>query len=137
MEKEKLAQYRDLVREVKLIKKRLEKLNKHTVVHDKVSGSNPNFPYQQVQIFIEGYVDNTKSIERLEKILDKRLQQATSLKLEIEDWIAGIFDSRIRLIFELRYIHGKSWIYISRKFGSSNESYARNIHDRYLKSLEK
>ncbi|WP_316716378.1 hypothetical protein [Peptoniphilus harei] len=44
--------------------------------------------------------------------LIRRIKRCKKLRLEIEDFIEGIEDSRIRLIFELRYIHGKSWVYI-------------------------
>ena len=52
--------------------------------------------------------------------------------MQIQYFIANIEDSRTRLVFELRYIKGKSWVYISNNLGSSNESYARMIHNRYL-----
>ncbi len=52
--------------------------------------------------------------------------------MQIQDFIANIEYSRTRLVFELRYIEGKSRVYISKQLGSSNESYARMIHNRYL-----
>lgn len=52
--------------------------------------------------------------------------------MQIQYFIANIEDSRTRLVFELRYIEGKSWVYISKQLGSSNESYARKSHDRYI-----
>lgn len=68
--------------------------------------------------------------------LIRRIRRCKKLRLEIEEFIEGIEDSRTRLIFELRYIHGKSWVYISNKLGSSNESYARKSHDRYLNNTK-
>lgn len=132
MDKKTLSQYRDLQREIKHLKKRLEKLKSEDYVFDRVSGSNPHFPYQQISIVIEGLKDNNQAIDRLEKILSKRLDLAQTMKFEIEKWIGNIPDSRTRLVFELRYIYGKSWVYISTKLGSGSESYARKIHDRYL-----
>ncbi|NLY08869.1 MAG: hypothetical protein GXZ11_03065 [Tissierellia bacterium] len=129
MTKETLKNYTDLKYEIYRIEKRLEKL-KNTVEHDSVTGSNPEFPYQPIQIHIQGYA--TSRIQRLEKILLQRKEQAEGQRLEIEEFIASIEDSRTRIIFEMRYIENKSWMSISRKFGSCDESYARKRHDRYL-----
>lgn len=132
MDKKTLSQYRDLQREIKHLKKRLEKLKSEDYVFDRVSGSNPHFPYQQIAFHIEGEVNNSNKVEKLKNILSSRINKVNRLQLEIEEWICNIPDSRTRMIFEMRYIENKSWIYISRKFGSNNESYARMVHDRHL-----
>ncbi|MDU2503181.1 MAG: hypothetical protein E7D08_02930 [Peptoniphilus harei] len=62
----------------------------------------------------------------------RRFRRCKKIGIEIEEFIEGIEDSRTRLVFQLRYIEGKSWVYISRQLGSTNESYARMIHNRYL-----
>nr|WP_288961814.1 DUF1492 domain-containing protein [uncultured Peptoniphilus sp.] len=60
------------------------------------------------------------------------MRRCNKLRLEIEDFIEGIEDSRTRLVLQLRYIEGKSWVYIYRQLGSSKESYSRMIHNIYL-----
>lgn len=100
-------------------------------VTDKVLLSASDFPYNQYELKIKGYEDD-KYIEKIRARLIRRIKRCKKLRFEIEDFIEGIEDLRIRLIFELRYIHGKSWVYISNKLGSSNESYARKNHDRYI-----
>ena len=135
MKKEILKQYSDLKHEVYRLEKRINKLQQQNIEHDFVVGSNSEFPYQLVQISIEGIADNTDRIHRLEGILRKRKEHAEELQLQVEEFIATIKDSRTRMIFEDRYVHCKSWVAISRKFGSCHESYSRKLHDRYLEGI--
>lgn len=130
MTKEQLGQYKCLCLEIKELENRLNNL-KRQEVSDKVIASASDFPYNQYQLKIQGYEDD-KYIEKIRARLIRRIRRCKKLRLEIEEFIEEIEDSRIRLIFELRYIQGKSWVYISNKLGSSNESYARKSHDRYI-----
>lgn len=134
MTKEQLGQYKCLCLEIKELENRLNNL-KRQEVSDKVIASASDFPYNQYQLKIQGYEDD-KYIEKIRARLLRRIRRCKKLRLEIEEFIEGIEDSRIRLIFELRYIQGKSWVYISNKLGSSNESYARKSHDRYLNNTK-
>lgn len=135
MDKETLKQYSSLRYEIHRLEKRIEKLRQKNIETDFVHGSNSEFPYQPVQIAIEGVVDNSDRIHRLEGILRKRKAHAEELQLQVEEFIATINDSRTRMIFEDRYVYGRSWLSISRKFGSCNESYARKVHDRFLNKI--
>ena len=69
------------------------KLQQQNIEHDFVTGSNSEFPYQLVQISIEGIADNTDRIHRLEGILRKRKGHVEELQLEVEEFIASIKDS--------------------------------------------
>ena len=135
MKKEILKQYSSIRYEIYRLEKRIEKLRQKNIEMDFVTGSNSEFPYQQIQISIEGMPDNSDRIHELEVILRKRKVHCMELQLQVEEFIASIFDSRTRMIFEDRYIHCKSWVAISRKFGSGDESYARKVHDRYFNKL--
>ena len=135
MKKEILKQYSDLKHEVYRLEKRINKLQQQNIEHDFVTGSNSEFPYQLVQISIEGIADNTDRIHRLEGILRKRKAHTEELQLQVEEFIATINDSRTRMVFEDRYVHCQSWVAISRKFGSVHESYSRKLHDRYLEGI--
>lgn len=136
MNKEILKQYKDLQHEIFKLNKRLQKLKKYKIEHDFVSGSNTEFPYQRITIDLEGYADNSEKINKTQRLLEKRLKEYQELRLTIEEFIADIFDSRTRLIFEYRYINSWSWQRISMKLGSHDESYARKIHDRYLARVD-
>lgn len=130
MTKEQLGQYRCLCLEIKELENRLNNLKTQEVT-DKVLASASDFPYNQYELKIKGYEDD-KYIEKIRVRLIRRIRRCKKLRLEIEEFIDGIEDSRTRLVFQLRYIEGKSWVYISRQLGSSNESYARMIHNRFL-----
>lgn len=130
MTKEQLGQYKCLCLEIKELENRLNNLKRQEVT-DKVLASASDFPYNQYQLKIQGFEDD-KYIEKIRVRLLRRIRRCKKLRLEIEEFIDGIEDSRTRLVFQLRYIEGKSWVYISRQLGSSNESYARMIHSRYL-----
>ena len=134
MTKEQLGQYKCLCLEIKELENRLNNL-KRQEVSDKVIASSSDFPYNQYQLKIQGYEDD-KYIDKIRVRLIRRIRRCKKLRLEIEEFIEEIEDSRIRLIFELRYIQDKSWVYISNKLGSSNESYARKSHDRYLNNTK-
>ena len=130
IKKEDLLQYEYLKKEIIVLERKLKKY-KENVVRDKVTGSNNEFPYQLIHITIEGY-ENSLYCRKLQDSIKKRYKKCLELKIQIEQFIESIDDSRTRLIFELRYIEGYKWQKISKELGAYDESYARKIHDRYL-----
>ena len=133
MDKQKLAQYRDLKKEIAHLEARIKKLSRP--VRDRVRASNHHFPYQEIHIQIEGE-DSGPYKRQLERILQKRKAECAKMTLEVESFIASIPDSRTRMIFERRYICGWSWQKISISMGSVDESFARKIHDRSYKKID-
>ena len=135
--KKLLTQYTDLQAEIKDLEKRIKKLENFKVEHDKVTGSNSEFPYQPRSFTIEGY--NIQDVDRLNEtkaLLIMRKCQCEDLKLEIEKFISDIPDSRTRRVFQYRYVDGLSWLQIARRIGKYDESYPRKvIHDKYLEGL--
>lgn len=131
MKRETLSQYRDLKREIKHLERRIRRLK--TTVTDSVRASNAEFPYQEIHVTIEGEISPKTELER---ILALRIRQCQSMALAIERFIADIEDSRTRQIFELRYIDGWTWERISGVLGAANESYARNLHNKFLDQRE-
>ncbi len=136
MDKEMLRQYRDLVAECRELKQRLKREGEKTAV-DMVKGSSNEFPYQSINITIEG-IPTSAHLEHRMKLLRSRLQKAETMKSQIDEYIAGIEDSRTRRVFEMRYIDGWSWRKIAMRIGAADESYPRQIiHNAYLKSNPK
>ncbi len=131
MTKEQLGQYKCLCLEIKELENRLNNLKRQEVT-DKVIASASDFPYNQYELKIKGYEDD-KYIEKIRARLIRRIRRCKKLRLEIEEFIEGIDDSRTRLVFQLRYIEGWSWQRISLKLGSTHESYSRKIHERFFK----
>lgn len=132
-----LKQYNDLQEEIKELEKEIKRLQNSKVEHDKVRGSSNVFPYTERSFTIEGY--NIHDVDRLRKrkeILRERKTKCEDMKLQIEEFINTIPDSRTRRVFRYRYIDGLNWLAVARKIGKHDESYPRKIiHDRYLESL--
>lgn len=130
MTKKELLQYRYLLIEIKELENKIKNYE-GKIVTDKVQSSQREFPYTQYELKIQG-VEDSLYIKKLREKLFYRIEKCKKLKVDIENFINNIEDSRTRLVFQLRYVEGRSWVYISRQLGSSNESYARMIHNRYF-----
>lgn len=135
MRKEDLEQYQFLLKEIHELKRKKNEI-KNDMVMDTVKSSNAEFPYQEMTISISG-APSYDFRKKLDCVINHRLERADRMRMEIEEFISTIEDSRIRLIFEKRYIYGWSWQKISRFMGSADESYARKIHERYLEKHKK
>lgn len=135
--KKLLTQYTDLQAEIKDLEKRIKKLENFKVEHDKVVGSDSEFPYIKRSFTIEGYnIQDIDRLNELKELLIKRKSKCEDMKLQIEKFISNIPDSRTRRVFQYRYIDGLTWQQVSRRIGGYEESYPRKIHDRYLEGLE-
>lgn len=134
--KELLRQYDDIQKEIKELECRIKKLNcKADIESDTVVGSNTEFPYNERVYTVSGinFEAKTEKLDRLNKVLTKRVQKCEDMKIEIEEFINTIPDSRTRRVFSLRYIDGLTWMQIARRIERYDESYPRKvIHDRYL-----
>ena len=134
--KKLLTQYTNLQAEIKDLEKRIKKLENFKVEHDKVVGSDSEFPYQPRSFKIEGYnIRDTDRLNELKEVLIERKIKCEELKLEIEKFISNIPDSRTRRIFQYRYIDGLTWLQIAMRMNKVHESYPRKIHDRYLENM--
>lgn len=139
--KELLRQYNDLQLEIKELEARIQKIRNKPlkVKRDTVKGSNASFPFNERTYTIEGVeTDNRENrISKLEGILHKRKAKCEEMKIEIEEFISTIPDSRTRRVFSLRYIDELSWLQIARRIERYDESYPRKVvHDKYLEGLE-
>lgn len=137
--KKQLKQYVDLQDEIKDLELRIKKLNtkKRVEQSDTVVGSNAEFPYNPRIYTIIGLneEEHKEKLDRLNCILIKRKQKCEDLKIEIEEFISTIPDSKTRRVFTLRYIDGLTWLQIARRIERYDESYPRKmIHDKYLEN---
>lgn len=137
--RKQLKQYIDLQDEIKDLELRIKKLSakKREVQSDTVVGSASEFPYNSMVYTITGFNEEAhqEKLERLNCILIKRKQRCEDLKLEIEEFISTIPDSKTRRVFTLRYIDGLTWLQIARRIERYDESYPRKmIHDKYLEN---
>lgn len=132
MDKEQLLQYSILKLEIEDLEDKLQNV-KTKLVMDKVQASAIEYPYNLYSLKICGLEEDAYT-QKLQLMLRRRIRKCKKARLEIEEYIDGIKDSRMRYIFTKRYIDGWTWVKISMRLGSTNESYSRLLHDRFLRS---
>ena len=67
--------------------------------------------------------------------LTKIRKSAMGEYARLQEFIAQIDDSQIRLIFTLRYMDGLSWHQVAWRIGGNTSDSVRMIHNRYLARL--
>lgn len=136
-DKDLLKQHTDLKREIKELEKKIDKLSNLKIEHDKVTGSNREFPYQPMSFNIEGYnIQDVDRLNELKRLLIDRKCKCEEMKIGIEEFISTIPDSLTRMVFQYRYIDNLSWQAIAMRIGKVHESYPRkDVHDKYLNNL--
>lgn len=142
LRKNVLAQYVDLVQELKEVEHRIEdtkdkmrKLEEEGEVTDTVKGGEGGIQHYTITGF------PSRDYSRMKTLLLTRQAIQNSLKSEIEqsinevqEFIAHIEDSRDRRIVTMRVIDRMSWRQIARNLGGPNtEDAARMAFERILK----
>lgn len=142
LRKNVLAQYVDLVQELKEVEHRIEdtkdkmrKLEEEGEVTDTVKGGEGGIQHYTITGF------PSRDYSRMKTLLLTRQAIQNSLKSEIEqsinevqEFISHIEDSRDRRIVTMRVIDRMSWRQIARNLGGPNtEDAARMAFERILK----
>lgn len=136
MDKSILRDYIDACELIREIEQDIRSKRKTEIVHDKVKGSNPEFPYQPQSFNISGCVETDLSIEgekREEEFLEDLKANAQNIKLQVQKWIstAPIWLQRV---IRYKLFQGKTWDEVAAKMGEgkSGDSY-RMRFERYMK----
>lgn len=98
-----------VVRETEAEIRKLE--NKKKLVQDKVTGSNPEWPYEPRSFSLGGTVETVADANRLnfeKHILEMQKEDAEALKAQVEEWMKGI-PFRMQRIIIYKYFHRLSW----------------------------
>lgn len=134
--KQKLSQYIDIKEEIKRLEKKIEKLDKETkdIVSDVVDSTTSGFPFMQTHKKIQGLdIERIHKLDKLKAILNERYDKLLKAQLEVEEFIDTIPTSRLRRIFEYRYLEGFSWVKIAQLINNnSTEESVKKEHQRYL-----
>lgn len=114
MDKAELRQYRLLLKEQELLKKKIEsyedKMNTLPDIYDKVQASSSEWPYVSVHIPVKAKdPELAAGLRKLIKLNEQRQQEVMASLVAIEEYINGIPDSEDRQIFEMVYISGKTY----------------------------
>ena len=137
MDKHILNDYIDaceLVKETEADIRRLKK-KKKTIVQTNVKGSNPDFPYQEQHFRIHGtaftYQDDG-NLRLEEKLLEERKENATKVKMQVEQWLNTI-PNRMQRIIRYKIFEGMTWEQVATRIGrkATGES-IRHEYNRFM-----
>lgn len=129
-----LNQYRDMKKEISKLCNKIRIYQNKNKIFDLVRGTSDIFPYVERSFKIEGVDKKTQEIinEYLE-LLKNKYNQLMLKKIELENFIINIPTSRLRQIFEYKYIDNYKWNKIAYLIGgNSTADSIRKEHDRYL-----
>lgn len=136
MTTEKLENYRALADEVKDLEERRKRLSSGLhPVQDTVKGSSPTFPYVEHTIQIGGISRRQEeAMRKVDRLQRERLEMAHETLAEIEEFLSGIQDAKVRRMIELRYVEGLTWRQVAKRmYGSPYfEDTARMRVKRFL-----
>ena len=136
MDKEILRQYLDaceLIRETEEDIRKLERRKR--VVLDNVRRSNPEYPYEEQRIQIEGTEFTLSDDTRLrakQEALQLRKDRAEALKAQVEVWMVQI-PPRIQRIIKHRFFERRSWQETAHRMHESSGDNLRMELDRFLR----
>lgn len=112
MDKKILEDYIDACEFIKETEAEIKKLEKKKkFVHDKVRGSNPEFPYEERSFNLGGTIEtvaDASALTREKRILEEQRKIASDLKLGVEEWMQEI-PFRMQRIIRYKIFGGLSW----------------------------
>ena len=125
MDKDVLVQYREMKKEVKDLRRRIEKLNQFLadppIVSDTVKGTRKDGTIGPIKV--TGIPDpeisrKQRARERYRKLLEAKEAELLELIGQAEEYIGSIKKSEIRIMLRLYCIDGLSYIAVARKMNS-------------------
>lgn len=132
--KKDLTELNDIRIEIKNIEEKIKKMEEEKTIVAAVDGSMRDYPYTKVHYKI--YATNKKYISELDKYLDILKERKLALVLKLnraEKFISELPTSRLRNIFEYKYMKQYTWKKIAYKLGATSEESIRKEHDRFFK----
>lgn len=132
--KEKLRQFSDIKKEINELCNKINNYQTKNKVVDLVKGTPDIFPYVEKSYKIEGVDPKTKEIISTHlELLHNRYDKLLLIKIEVENYIENLPTSRLRRIFEYRYINNYKWNKIAILIGgNATADSVRMEHDRFL-----
>lgn len=141
-----LKQYRDLIEEreeiqnrISRINRALDRLNREGIVKDAVKGGLGNMQTYHIEGFPTSKEDELKhNLNKQRSILAVRESDISDLTNEVEQWLNGLDDSRIRRLITKRLIEGKPWNTVAAEMGDKyTEDSCRMLFNRFVKEVDK
>lgn len=117
------------------LKQFLELKDEIIVLENQLESLRDKCDYDSQLFGVYSLTDNPEQeIERRSIELAERKKEFTVRLHDMENFIDGIEDSRVRTIFRLKYFEGWRWLSIAFRVGYSDEQRPRKIHDKYLET---
>lgn len=135
--KSRLSQLNETKLEISKLTSKINKIEQEHRAIASVDGSMTEYPYSKVHYKVVAV--SPKYEEEMNKYLDilsdRKVKAIENLNF-LESFINKIEDSRLRLIFEYKYVDQYSWEKIAFKLGNgATADSIRKEHDRYLKKF--
>lgn len=135
MDKHKLSQLRYLKNEIAMLKEQIGDIQVHTT-SDSVKASQSSFPYIEYTAKIRGadIQEYNRKLRRLQRKLNRRVEELMDAVEEAEAYIQSIDDSLTRQILSLRYVNGLTWEQVAAHIGGGNTAESvRQINSRFFR----
>lgn len=132
-----IFEYMDACALVKEAEEEIQALEKRmSIVHDRVSGSMPEFPYAATHFNVSGIAGDFEDVEKIEeekRKLEELKEKAKEKKLEAEAEM-NLAPMRMRRVIRYRVFQGMSWEQVAERMGNgvTGES-IRKEFDRFVK----
>jgi RNA polymerase sigma factor (sigma-70 family) len=125
---EKMRQLKDLNMEIKDLQERIYNM-KGAMLCDTVKGSSPRKPYAVHTIKITGTRNKDREKQNLEIIWRKKLKILQLVKMQIEEYILTIPDSKTRQVLSHKYIDNLTYKQIAEHMGISVSTVKRIYYE--------
>lgn len=124
MDKSIITDYVDACALVKETEEDIKRGKKYQSVFDKVSGSNPDFPYQPMNFSVTGILESEVIENEEEKLLRERMENAKRIKVQAEK-VINTAPIRMQRIIRFRVIQRLSWDEVAIKMdeGKTGDAY--------------
>lgn len=136
MDKSILNDYIDACEVIKETETEIKKLEKRKkVVQDKVTGSNPDWPYEPRSFSLGGTVETVADANRLsfeKHILEMQRESAEELKLQVEEWMQEI-PFRMQRIIRYKFFNRLSWEEVATLIKAKSGESIRKEFEGFMK----
>ena len=85
-----------------------------------MKGSSPEFPYTSQSFHVEGIaysvIKDPRALEVHENLLQKQIEDAAKIKMQVEAWMLTI-PMRMRRIIRMKIFEEKTWAQVAARMG--------------------
>lgn len=135
MDKKILSDYIDICELIRETEDEIRSMRRQEMVHDKVTGSNPEFPYEQRSFHVSGVIEadlNGRKLKNELELLEERKLQAEKMRAKIDKWMKNI-PARMQRIVRMKYFERKTWDEVAIKMGkTATADNTRKEFERFL-----